>query len=163
MSFPRMQQYTLSQQEKAAIKEIWVQLLIHKQAWGIRFYERLFELYPYMKPLFSKVRIEEQGLRLGNILTFIVAKLDKLEQVRQEVKALAQRHIAYQVKAEYYLPFIKLLLEVLREGMAERWTPLMEQAMRKVMLIMMEAITEQLATPDEYEDIMQKARQALER
>ncbi len=151
---------TLSAEEKAAIKEVWVQMLIHKKEWGMRFYERLFALYPHMKGLF-KGNIEDQGQKLVNVLTLIISKLDKLDHIREEVKALAERHKQYNVKPEYYLPFINLLLSVLSEAMGNQWTETTDRAMRKVMFIMMEAVIEHMSTEEQYEEAVAYAKDIL--
>ncbi|NIK73350.1 nitric oxide dioxygenase [Thermonema lapsum] len=150
----------LSAEEKAAVKEVWVQMLVHKKEWGMCFYERLFALYPHMKQLF-KGDTEEQGQKLVNVLTLIASKLDKIDQIRQEVKALAERHKQYNVKPEYYLPFINLLLSVLAEAMGSRWTETTDLAMRKVMFIMMEAVIEHMSPEDEYKEAVESAKQIL--
>ncbi|GIV40595.1 MAG: hypothetical protein KatS3mg033_2395 [Thermonema sp.] len=151
----------LSTEEKAAVKEVWVQLLVHKKEWGLRFYERLFALHPHMQSLF-KGNVEEQGQKLVNVLTLVASKLDKLELIRQEVKALAERHKQYNVKPEYYLPFINLLLSVLAEAMGDKWTETTDQAMRKIMFVMMEAVIEHMMHSESaYKEAVESARQFL--
>lgn len=151
---------SLTNEEKAAVKEVWVQMLVNKQSWGTAFYERLFEVYPHMKALF-KGEISQQGQKLVNVLTLIVSKMDKIDHIREEVKSLAHRHVKYQVKPDYYLPFINLLLHVLEEKMGEKWTPLTDQAMRKVMFIVMEAVIQQMSPAENYSDVVREAMQAL--
>ncbi|GIV40594.1 MAG: hypothetical protein KatS3mg033_2394 [Thermonema sp.] len=153
-------QISLTPEEKAAVKEVWVQLLVHKKEWGLRFYERLFALHPHMQYLF-KGNMEHQGQKLVNVLTLIISKLDKIHNIREEVKALAERHKQYNVKPEYYLPFINLLLSVLAEAMGDKWTETTDQAMRKVMFIIMEAVIEHMSSGSDYQQAVENAKQVL--
>jgi hemoglobin-like flavoprotein len=59
--------------------------------WGL-FYNRLFEIMLEVKPMFSKTAMPEQSKKLLTMLSYVIAKLDKLDGIIEEVEKLARRH-----------------------------------------------------------------------
>ncbi len=87
---------------------------------GELFYNRLFEIAPHIRPLFRD-DIPNQSRKLMSILIHIVANLDRIEEIKIELKELAQRHIAYDVKIEHYQLLEKVLLFSLENKLANNW------------------------------------------
>lgn len=69
---------------------------------GGTFYNRLFEIMPEVKPMFSKTTIPEQSKKLLTMLCYVIARLDKLEDITDEVAKLARRHEGYGVTEIHY-------------------------------------------------------------
>lgn len=77
---------------------------------GGLFYNRLFEIAPEVKPMFSKTTMPEQSKKLLTMLSYVIAKLDKLDDIIEEVKKLAQRHQGYGVEVAHYTAVATALL-----------------------------------------------------
>ena len=88
---------------------------------GGLFYNRLFEIMPEVQPMFSRTTLPEQSKKLLTMLSYVIAKLDKLEDIIDEVKKLAQRHNKYGVKDEHYSAVGTALLWTLQKGLGEYW------------------------------------------
>jgi nitric oxide dioxygenase len=86
--------------------------------------------------------IKEQAKKLMNMVTLIVTKLQKLDEIIDEVKLLAKRHGKYGVKPEYYKIVGAALIWTLKEGLKEKWTPETEEAWIKVYGILSNAMIE---------------------
>src|SRR5436190_9443157 len=84
------------------VKNTWSYVVVKSDEAGQLFYERLFEIAPEVKPMF-KGDMKEQSRKLMNMITMIVSKLQKLDEIIHEVRSLAQRHNKYGVKPEYYI------------------------------------------------------------
>jgi hemoglobin-like flavoprotein len=107
---------------------------------GGLFYNRLFEIAPEVKPMFSKTPIPEQSKKLLTMLSYVIAKLDKLEDILDEVAKLAQRHEGYGVKAEHYTAVGTALLCTLEQGLGTQWNDELKAAWIEVYTVLSEAM-----------------------
>jgi len=89
---------------------------------GGLFYNRLFEIAPELRGMFRSP-VEEQSKKLLSMIGYVINKLDKLDDIIDEVSKLAQRHVQYGVKSEQYAIVAEALLWTLEKGLAEAWTP----------------------------------------
>jgi len=107
---------------------------------GALFYNRLFEIAPEVKPMFSKTAMPEQSKKLLTMLSYVIAKLDKLEDIIDEVKKLAQRHEGYGVKAAHYTAVGSALLWTLEQGLGAHWNEELKAAWIEVYNVLSDAM-----------------------
>jgi hemoglobin-like flavoprotein len=107
---------------------------------GSLFYNRLFEIMPEVKPMFSKTAMPEQSKKLLTMLSYVIAKLDKLEDIIDEVAKLAQRHEGYGVNAEHYTAVGAALLWTLEQGLGADWNEELKAAWVEVYTILSNAM-----------------------
>ncbi len=86
------------------------------------FYDRLFEIAPEVKPMFTG-DISEQGKKLMTTLGVVVNGLRDLDMVVPAAQALAVKHVDYGVKPEHYAPVGEALIYTLDKGLGEAFTP----------------------------------------
>ena len=91
----------LSESQIRVIRASWARAAAAPDMATRLFYGRLFRLAPETRALFGP-DIENQGRKLLDTLSFIVAHLDDVEPLRHEAGALARRHVGYGVTAEQY-------------------------------------------------------------
>lgn len=87
-----------------------------------RFYKRLFELDPSLRPLF-KGDMARQGLKLMSTLRLAISGLDDIGQLRPALARLGQSHLAYGVRDEHYATVGAALLGALEEQLGPEFTP----------------------------------------
>jgi hemoglobin-like flavoprotein len=92
-----------------------------------RFYQRLFELDPGLRPLFQG-DIRQQGAKLMAVLTLAVRGLDRPETILEPVRRLGERHVHYGVQAEHYATVGEALLWTLGAVFGPAFTPEVEDA-----------------------------------
>lgn len=85
------------------------------------FYIRLFQVSPGLKAMFKNTSMTEQSIKLGCMLSYVIAKYESMDDVLLEVKALAERHKKYGVKEEHYKAVGEALLWTLEQGLGEYW------------------------------------------
>lgn len=90
---------------------------------GQVFYDRLFAIAPEVRPLFSRTSIPEQSKKLLATLTYIITRLDQLDNIAADIKALARRHVQYGVREHHYYMVGQALLWTLEQGLGKAWTP----------------------------------------
>ena len=95
---------------------------------GGLFYGRLFKIAPEIEPLFSHATITEQSVKLTSTLSYVINKLDKLDDIATEVVKLAKRHVNYGVKEEHYTAVGLALIWTLRRALADDWNEELQDA-----------------------------------
>ena len=112
----------MSQYIIALVKNSWaIVAQLEMEVVGGLFYNRLFEIMPSVKPMFSKTPMPEQSKKLLTMLSYVIGKLDRLEEIMDEVTKLERRHTQYGVKDEHYAAVGTALLWTLEQGLGELW------------------------------------------
>ncbi|HYD04088.1 MAG TPA: globin family protein [Reyranella sp.] len=91
------------------------------------FYARLFEIAPDTRPLFPE-DLTELKKKLVLMLESIVTGLTQLDRLIPSVHELGERHAAYRVNVEHFMPVGTALLWTLQQGLGEEFTPEVEDA-----------------------------------
>ena len=127
----------MTQTNIGLVKDSWTLVSkLEAELVGGLFYNRLFEIMPEVKPMFSRTPIPEQSKKLLSMLSYIINKLDKLDEVMDEVAKLAKRHTQYGVRNEHYIAVGSALLWTLEQGLGNAWNTALEQAWTEVYSIL---------------------------
>jgi serine/threonine protein kinase/hemoglobin-like flavoprotein/class 3 adenylate cyclase len=82
---------------------------------AVRFYQRLFQADPDLRPLFAEVDMSVQGAMLMNMIAAAVRGLDNLEQLRPVLHELGLRHRNYGAQIHHYAAVEAALLATMEE------------------------------------------------
>jgi methyl-accepting chemotaxis protein len=128
------------------------------QKLGLRFYERLFEKYPQVRPLF-KTPPEQQHIKLMASIASIVAALKEPARLLPYLHAMGIRHIAYGTENGHYAAVAENLIAVLKEHLSVEgeWTDAMEQAWVDALATVAEIMIEAAAAPEAFTQELQTA------
>jgi hemoglobin-like flavoprotein len=118
---------SLTPTQIADVKRTWAMCLPIADTAADLFYGRLFALDPRLRPLF-KPDMAEQKRQLMAMLNSAVGLLDDLPALVPVVQQLGRRHVGYGVKEKDYATVGQALLDTLERGLAEAWTPTVEEA-----------------------------------
>ena len=89
-----------------------------------KFYDRLFEVAPAVKPLFAEVDMVRQRQALLNMLIVLRESLRDLEDIVPDLEALGARHEAeYGAQAAHYPIVGMVLIESMEEIGGDAWKP----------------------------------------
>ena len=94
---------------------------------GDLFYSKLFIENPKLKRLFP-FSMEQQHRKIIDMLSFIISRLDNLEVVTEDIKAMARRHEGYGVKREHYKLVGEALLWTMKHGIGDEWDDKLREA-----------------------------------
>lgn len=114
------------------------------QAAAALFYDRLFEIAPEVRPMF-RGDMAEQGRKLMTALAFVVAGLERFEQLRGVVAELGARHASYGVRDYHYTAVAEALLWTLAAGLGRSFTPEVEDAWVSAYTILADAMRKGVA------------------
>ena len=111
----------MTQKQIELVKASWTLVsAIDPVVVGDLFYNRLFEIAPQVKHMFRSP-MPEQSKKLIAMIGYVIAKLDRLQDIMGEVGKLAQRHSSYGVKPEHYTVVGTALIWTLEKGLGENW------------------------------------------
>eukprot|EP00977_Amphora_coffeiformis_P009838 scaffold2257_cov169-Amphora_coffeaeformis.AAC.16 len=114
------------EQKKEHVRSTWkaVQGALGVDATKL-FYQRLFEQYPSVEPLFANSNMENQALHLYDTVSLAVDSLDDMTGLVPVLKDLGSRHATrYHTELPHYEAVGATLLWTLETGLGpEVWTP----------------------------------------
>jgi nitric oxide dioxygenase len=119
----------MTTQQIQLIQQSWEWVKPVAQQAGINFYEKLFIAAPHIRHLF-KEDITEQAKKLTATLGFVVAKIDRLQDIMTDIERLGERHHSYGARPEHYDVVGQCLIETLEEGLGDKWTEELQDAWR---------------------------------
>jgi hemoglobin-like flavoprotein len=111
----------ISKREIVLIKKSWaIFKKIDTAVVGDMFYRKLFFENPELRKMFPQ-NMEDQYRKLFDMLNTIVARLEKLDELKGDIVAMAKRHTDYGVKPEHYNMVGIALLYTLQKSLADEW------------------------------------------
>ena len=108
---------------------------------GDVFYSKLFLEHPALRKLF-KPSMEEQYQKLIDMLSFIVSRLERIDEISSEIQQMAIRHVEYGVKAKHYTDVGEALLYTLEKGLGNDWNEETKEAWSTCYSILTAEMTE---------------------
>lgn len=118
----------LTEREIKLIKNSWGELRgVKPEIIGDVFYRKLFIDIPEVKKLFT-TSSEEQSKKLIDMLSLIVARLERLNELTEDIKQLAKRHVGYGVTAKHYEYVGSALVWTLQQALRESWNDELQNA-----------------------------------
>lgn len=94
---------------------------------GDLFYSKLFADTPSLRHMFPK-KMDEQYRKLIDMLNIVVARLERLDELNEEITEMANRHVGYGVRPAHYKMVGTALLWTLQHGLGKDWTPEVKEA-----------------------------------
>jgi len=102
------------------VKNSWDYLANNTENAGEYFYQTLFEIAPSVRPMF-KPDIQDQAKKLVTMLSYVISKLTRLDEIEDQIKGLAQRHVNYGAKPEHYAAVGQALIMMLEYKLDKQW------------------------------------------
>ncbi|GAB4054071.1 globin domain-containing protein [Spirosoma litoris] len=118
----------MTNQQLQLVQQSWKLLRdVDPTVLGDVFYGQLFRTYPASRAMFAS-SMESQYKKFIDMLTIIVARLDRPTAVAQEISQVARSHKEYGVKPEHYEAVKEALLWTLERGLGNDWNDAVKQA-----------------------------------
>ena len=137
----------LSAQQIELVQSTWKRVLpIADQAASL-FYDKLFELDPEIKALFSHTEMEAQKKKLLQMINVAVNGLKRLDDIVPAVQELGKRHVEYGVQEAHYDTVGTALLWTLEQGLDEAFTSQVKNAWGATYTLLADTMKAAAATP----------------
>jgi hemoglobin-like flavoprotein len=136
----------MTEDDKQLVRESWAKVVPISDKAAKLFYNRLFELDPSLRPLFTS-DMTEQGRKLMGMITVAVNGLDRLDEIVSAVRALGKRHSGYGVTDDHYDTVATALLWTLERGLGDAFTDDTRNAWIKTYTLLSTTMKEAAAQP----------------
>lgn len=113
------------------------------------FYARLFEIAPDTKVLFEHTDMEAQGIKFTQALATILTSLIDPVGLRDQIRALGERHIAYGVMEGQYQHVGQALIWAFEQALGDEFTPEAKRTWVKVYGMLASMAMEAYDKPDD--------------
>jgi nitric oxide dioxygenase len=123
------------------VKSSWSYAASDPEEAGMLFYGKLFEIDPSLRHMFGQ-NMEGQAKKLIQMVTFIIARLQTLDDLREELASLGRRHVHYGTRPEHYKTVGQALLWTLSELLEDRWDAPTQEAWTEVYNLLSGAMIE---------------------
>lgn len=117
----------MTHEQTYLVRKSFAEIERHHEVAALVFYKRLFELDPGLRPMF-KNDIVVQSAKLVDMLATLISMIERPGDLMSELRLMGARHKTYGVKDEHYPMVGQALLAMVRETVAEAYTPEMEDA-----------------------------------
>lgn len=109
--------------------ELQIQLIQQQWEWlkpdakiiGRSLYNKLFVAAPFIRHLFND-DITEQSCKMAAVITFVVSKLHRLNDILPDIRDIGAKHSRYVIPSVQYDLIGNCLMETLRESTGDKWT-----------------------------------------
>jgi len=126
----------------ALVRKTWkVYRTIDPVLVGDVFYSKLFTTTPQLKNLFYTSK-EEQSKKLVDMLSMIVGRLDRMNELTEDIRQLAIRHKGYGVKFRHYDLVEDALMWTLAQGLGNDWNEEVKEAWQQCYQILSRSMQE---------------------
>lgn len=112
--------FMLTSKQIELVENSWDYALINAHDTGAIFYRKLFSLNPGLRPLF-KGDLNSQAQKFVAMITFAVHKLNNIEDILEDVRALGARHKGYAIDAAHYDTVGIALLWTMEKALGKTW------------------------------------------
>jgi hemoglobin-like flavoprotein len=136
----------MTENDRQLVRNSWAKVMPISDKAAELFYNRLFELDPSLRPLFT-ADMTEQGRKLMRMITTAVNGLDRLDEIIPAVRALGKRHSGYGVTDDHYDTVAAALLWTLEHGLGDAFTADTRNAWSKTYTLLATTMKEAAAQP----------------
>jgi hemoglobin-like flavoprotein len=110
------------------VKKTWKILRgIDAKIIGDAFYSKLFNDHPYTRKMFPK-EMDQQFIKLIDMLSYVIMSLDRPQEIKNGIEAMAHRHKTYGVKPEHYNMVGEALFWTIKKGLGSEWNQEISEA-----------------------------------
>jgi hemoglobin-like flavoprotein len=136
----------MTEDDKRLVRNSWAKVIPISDKAAELFYNRLLELDPSLRALFTS-DMTEQGRKLMGMITVAVNGLDRLDEIIPAVRALGKRHSGYGVTDDHYDTVATALLWTLEPGLGDAFTDDTRNAWIKTYTLLSTTMKEAAAQP----------------
>ena len=132
----------MTQKQIFLVQQTWkIFRKIRPEIIGDVFYSKLFVEMPALEKLFVNP-LSNQYKKLIDMISLVVGRLHNFDEITNDIRELAKRHVGYGVKPAHYKLVGEALLWTLQQGLGKDWNEEVKEAWEQCYKIMSDTMIE---------------------
>jgi hemoglobin-like flavoprotein len=141
----------MTPEQKDILRDTWRSIVPIADHVAELFYDRLFEIDPGARSLFTRAAMPGQRRSLMFSLSLFIHGVDQLESLIPMIEALGRRHTGYGAIDAHYFSAGTAMLWALEQGLGDAWTPEAADAWSSAYVIVAAAMLEASKTGESHQ------------
>jgi nitric oxide dioxygenase len=125
------------------------QILIIRQSWekvkpgakqiGQALYDKLFVKLPHVRHMFNE-DVNQQACKLAAVISFVVTKLHRLEDILPDLKSIGLKHTNYHIPLAWYDVVGECFINAIKEESGTSWNSHIEDSWVRLYNVLKEQV-----------------------
>jgi hemoglobin-like flavoprotein len=110
----------MTEEQIVIIRQSWEKVKPGARQIGRSLYDKLFVALPHVRHMFDE-DINQQACKLAAVVSFVVAKLHRLEDIFPDLKSIGSKHEKYNIPLAWYDVVGQCLIDAIKEESRDSW------------------------------------------
>lgn len=129
----------MTEEQKIIIRQSWEKVKPGAKQIGRSLYDKLFVGLPHVRHMFDE-DINQQACKLAAVVSFVVTKLHRLEDIFPDLRNIGAKHAHYHIPLAWYDVVGQCLIDTIKEESDASWDGTTEEAWVRLYSILKEQV-----------------------
>ncbi len=129
----------ITEEQILLIRESWEKVKPGAKQIGWNLYDKLFVKLPGVRHMFD-ADINQQACKLAAVVSFVVTKLHRLEDIFPDLRNIGLKHANYHIPLDWYDVVGQCLIDTVKEASGKSWNGQMEVAWFRLYNVLKEQV-----------------------
>lgn len=127
----------MTEEQIQTIRDSWERVRPAARQIGRSLYDKLFEKLPHVRHMFND-DINQQACKLAAVMSFVVGKLHRLEDIFPDLRHIGAKHADYHIPLAWYDVVGRCFIDAIKDESGNSWTTEMEDTWLRLYTILKE-------------------------
>jgi nitric oxide dioxygenase len=127
----------MTEEQILTIRQSWELVKPGAKQIGRTLYDKLFVALPHVRHMFDE-DINQQACKLAAVVSFVVTKLHRLEDIFPDLRNIGSKHTQYHIPLAWYDVVGQCLIDAIKEESGTSWSAHIEETWLRLYNILKE-------------------------
>jgi nitric oxide dioxygenase len=127
----------MTEEQILTIRQSWEKVKPGAKDIGRSLYDKLFVALPHVRHMFDE-DINQQACKLAAVVSFVVTKLHRLEDIFPDLRSIGSKHAQYHIPLAWYDVVGQCLIDAIKEESGTSWNGDIEETWLRLYNILKE-------------------------
>jgi nitric oxide dioxygenase len=116
----------MTEEQILTIRQSWEMVKPGAKQVGRSLYDKLFVALPHVRHMFDE-DINQQACKLAAVISFVVTKLHRLEDIFPDLRSIGSKHAHYHIPLAWYDVVGQCLVDAIKDESGREWNAGVEE------------------------------------